>query len=111
MAFNWLLGSKQSAPVETGDAQGLHQSAPVDTSDRTDLHEVDRGSELLGTDVSTDIHRSAPVDIGSTEVSADPPLILGALRSPQEHAAKLVERIRAVGSGIYGRAIHQGALE
>jgi len=109
MVFRRLLGSKQSAPVETGDAKGLHQSAPVDTSDSTDLHRVDTGSALLGTDVSADLHRSASVDTGATR-SANPPITFGALRSPQEHAAKLVESLREMGSEVYGRSFYQGEL-
>jgi hypothetical protein len=55
--------------------------------------------------MNTSVHRLTPVD---TDAS---PLIFGAIRSPREHAAKLVEYVLAGGPEIYGRAIHQGHLE
>jgi hypothetical protein len=85
----------RSAPVDTGSTpvstvlqQGNHQSAPIDT-----------GSTPHDTG-------SAPVDIGPAH---GPRLVFGAIRSPQEHDAKLVEQIGAL--GLCGFSFHQGDLE
>ena len=103
MAFNWLLGSpKQSALVETCDDPGLHQGAQVDT-----------GSTPVSTDLMQGDDQSTPVGTGSAPVSTElqPPLLFGAIRSPQEHAAMLVEGMRALGPVVYGHSIRQGELE
>jgi hypothetical protein len=95
--MRWLLRSpKQStALVEASDDIGLTQSAQVDTGSVQDSTDPQQGDD-----------QSIPI-----EIEGEVPLNFGALRSPQEHAAKLVERMRAQGSVVYGRSFHQGELE
>src|SRR5262245_46351431 len=79
------FASPQSPPVETTrDDIGQHQSEPVDT----------------------DLHQSAPIETDADQVE---PLIFAALRTPVEHASKLLERMHEL--EVYGCSIHQGELE
>jgi hypothetical protein len=82
----------------------VHRLTPVDTGASPDFQGV------ADTEDDTGLHQCAPVDSGATPVcTGGERLIFDAVRTPKEHAIKLVEQIRTVGR--CGQAIHQGELE